>query len=739
MQALLPLLPSGATPITDTLSVMNSGQTWTYYSGYSPIFSHAQDDNRSFKLITSQLICQRSCRQVDITKAFGVAVITVKRAVKKFREGGTAAFFQPRKGRGGSVFTATILTKAQSMLDEGQTRQKVCQKLNIKLDTLKKAIHSGRLSEVKPRLSEGTTKSQRSSADAACDMGTGCSRENERVAASLGLISHASLQFEHCNDLSFGGVLCALPALVANGLFLFLNNLFSLPPGYYDVQHIVTALAFMALCRVKTAEQLRFESPGELGKLLGLDRIPEVKTLRNKIKGMCNEKNTTEWMLSLSKFWMENNKELAGVLYIDGHVRVYNGDQVKLPRRFVSREKLCLRGVTDYYINDALGQPFFVVSKTVNAGMTAVIVGEIVPQLLKDIPNQPDEQRLESEPYLHRFILVFDRESSSRTLFKQLWDEHRIGCISYRKNAKDRWPEEEFIEESVEMPNGETLKMKLAERGTLLGKKEEAIWVKEIRKLTQTGHQTAIMSTVYTLNDRKNAAFMFARWSQENYFAYMMKHYNLHRLIDYGTEEFPDPLQKVVNPAYRDLDYKVKSLNQKLSRKKAEFGSCELQLEKVSGKKMERLICKKADLRYEIDLLQEECDELKVQRRALPSHISFEELPADYQFENLAPSRKIFSDTIKMIAYRSETAMANILKQALSKEDDARRLICDLMRSEADLVPDEKNSILNIYLHRMANPKADKAVQYLLDTLNENESYYPGTKWLLRYRLIGAN
>ena len=137
MQALLPLLPSGATPITDTLSVMNSGQTWTYYSGCSPIFSHAQDDNRSFKLITSQLICLRSCRLVDITKAFGVAVITVKRAVKKFREGGTAAFFQPRKGRGGSVFTATILTKAQSMLDEGLTRQKVCQKLNIKLDTLK--------------------------------------------------------------------------------------------------------------------------------------------------------------------------------------------------------------------------------------------------------------------------------------------------------------------------------------------------------------------------------------------------------------------------------------------------------------------------------------------------------------------------------------------------------------------------------------------------------------------------
>ena len=736
MQTILPLIPAGATAITDYLSVIKDESQWSYHIGTLPFFFHEEDALRSFKLITSQLIVAGQCSQVAISNAFGVPLISVKRAVKKFREGGVDSFFELRKGRGGSVFTAEVLAKAQKLLTEGCSRQEVCEELGIKLDTLKKAIHSKRLLEPEKGSVIGSTKSERSSDDASYPMGVGCSREGERIAAALGLLTEASLQFEACNDLSYGGVLCALPALEANGLFQFLGKYFTLPRGYYDVPHIVMALAFMALCRIKTAEQLRFESPGELGKLLGLDRIPEVKTLRSKIKALCTERNSAEWMLSLSKLWMDKDENLAGTLYIDGHVRVYNGGQTKLPRRFVSREKLCLRGVTDYYINDALGQPFFVVSKTINAGMNAVISEEIIPQLRKDVPNQPDDDALKKDPYLHRFILVFDRESSGPTFFKKLWDEERVACISYRKNVKDQWPQEEFTEEITEMPNGEILKMKLAERGTLLGKKDQNIWVKEIRKLTESGHQTAIISTAYTINDRKTAAFMFSRWAQENYFAYMMKHYNIDRLIDYGLEDFPDPLQEVVNPAYRDLDYKIKSLNGKLSRKRAEFGACELKLEKVSGKTMKKLICKKANLREIIELMQQECDELKAKRKALPRHISFQELPIEFKFDSLEPSRKMFSDTIKMVAYRSETAMANILKENLDKKEDARRLICDLMRSEADLMPDQENKVLNIHVHRMANCRADDAIEHLLNTLNQNESYYPGTDWLLRYKLV---
>ena len=83
--------------------------------------------------------------------------------------------------------------------------------------------------------------------------------------------------------MSFGGVLCALPALAQNGLFQHLHTSFPSLGGYYTTLQVITLLAYMALCRIKTVEQLQYESPGELGKLMGLDRVPEVRCLRKKL------------------------------------------------------------------------------------------------------------------------------------------------------------------------------------------------------------------------------------------------------------------------------------------------------------------------------------------------------------------------------------------------------------------------------------------------------------------------
>jgi hypothetical protein len=127
---------------------------------------------------------------------------------------------------------------------------------------------------------------------------------------------------------------------------------------------------------------------------VGLDRIPEVKTLREKIEHISGHGSVQNWGEELAKSWMEEDPDLAGTLYVDGHVRVYHGKQTKLPKRYVSREKLCLSGVTDYWVNDALGQPFFVVTRTVNAGLLAVLREEIVPRLLEDVPHQPTQEQL---------------------------------------------------------------------------------------------------------------------------------------------------------------------------------------------------------------------------------------------------------------------------------------------------------------------------------------------------------
>ena len=83
----------------------------------------------------------------------------------------------------------------------------------------------------------------------------------------------ASTRFEVCRDVSFGGVLCALPALAENGLFRHIHDCLSKLRGYYSTLHVIILLAYMALCRFKAVEQLQYQPPGELGKLLGLDHV----------------------------------------------------------------------------------------------------------------------------------------------------------------------------------------------------------------------------------------------------------------------------------------------------------------------------------------------------------------------------------------------------------------------------------------------------------------------------------
>ncbi len=122
--------------------------------------------------------------------------------------------------------------------------------------------------------------------------------------------------------------------------------------GFYPLESIFLLLALIALARIPSLEALRYVAPGEWGKLMGLDRIPEVRTLRQKITQLCSEQGLAErWSNALAKQWMAQEPECAGVFYADGHVRVYHGKLTDLPRRYIARERLCLRGTTDYWVN----------------------------------------------------------------------------------------------------------------------------------------------------------------------------------------------------------------------------------------------------------------------------------------------------------------------------------------------------------------------------------------------------
>lgn len=734
-QMLLPIFPTEAKLINANIAFQKRDGQVYYFNGHMPIFTHAEDDLASFRMFTSQLYVNGNCNQMELVKAFGVSKSSVKRAVKKYRKGGSAVFFAKRQVlKKPRILTPEVLKQAQSMLNQGQSKSKVANALDIKQDTFDKAIGSGRLSvpvQVQPATSSaGSVKSERSETDSQAAMGMGCLRVLERVAASRGELTEAAVRFEAARDVTNGGVLCALPALLANGLLKHVKDYFHLPNGFYSLLQIVLLLGLMALARIKSIEQLRYITPGEWGKLLGLDRIPEVRVLREKVKYLADEGQVSEWEAALSKEWMASEPESVGILYVDGHVRAYYGSQTKLPRRYVARQRLCLRGMTDYWVNDQLGRPFFVISTPFTSGLLVMLRNEIVPRLLNDVPGQPSAEELEANPYLHCFVLIFDREGYSPVYFKEVWDDNRVACQTYHKYPGEDWPATEFKAYQVSMAWGNMVQMKLAERGSRLS---NGLWVREIRRQTESGHQTSVISTDYITELTIIAAHMFGRWSQENFFKYMMQHFDIDRLISYQTEAV-DETKKVVNPDWRKLDSKVRSKAAKLSRKKVEFADINL-AEGLNDADMAEFEVKKGSLREEIQWLQIDLDELKEQRKNTVKHLSLVELPQSERFKQLSPTRKQFIDTIKMIAYRAETAMALILRDVLARPDDARSLLRQIYASDADLIPNENEKTLTVRLHHLTNHLSDKAVQNLFDDLNAAETIYPGTNLKMVFKL----
>ena len=301
--------------------------------------------------------------------------------------------------------------------------------------------------------------------------------------------------------------------------------------------------------------------------MLGLDRAPEVRTLRVKVKILADQEQAFPWSAELCNEWMAQVPQEAAVLYVDGHVRVYHGNTKQLPKHYVARERLCLSATADYWVNAMDGKPFFVVSQAVDPGLLQVLERDIIPRLEKDVPNQPDSDQLAADPLLHRFTVVFDREGYSPDFLLKM-KKRRIACLTYHKYAGEDWPQEEFFPVEVRLASGEVTTMRLAERGTWLGGK---LWVREIRKLTETGHQTSILSTDYKSAAAVLAAAMFARWSQENFFRYARQSFNLDGLVDYGTDIVPDTTM-VVNPAYRTLEGQTRKKISVLNRKIAEIG-----------------------------------------------------------------------------------------------------------------------------------------------------------------------
>ena len=543
-------------------------------------------------------------------------------------------------------------------------------------------------------------------------------------------MNEAPVRFESCEALPFGGVLLLLPFLLECGLLSYRNHYEQRDSGYYNFDNLFILVAFLYLCRIKSFEQTKHCSPGEFGKLIGYDRIPEVKTLRGMIREITAQNHTGEWTAALSKSWIDDeNPELY---YIDGHVQVYHGYLANLGKKHVSRQRLCLPGVMEFWINASDGSPYFFVTAEVNEKMGEMLVDEIILQLLNLHPVSEERKRLMEEcPEEPVFTLVFDREAYSPSLFARLWDKYRIAIITYRKNAKNLWDESLFTDYEVVTSLGK-VKMKLGEQSF----SHEKCTMREVRKLAVDGHQTSVVSTNQTVSTENIASHMFARWAQENFFRYMRQEYALDKIIQYSVDEIDTDI-KIVNPEYNNITYKIKKEKEKLGRRKAKLYECEeINPLQLTEKENEKRMRKRLELVEEISLMEHRTEGLVNERKKIPYKIPLGQMPESIRYNRLNKESKALQNVIKMICYRAETALAALLAPHYKRANqEIRALIKSVVRTSINMEVDRKNEVLKITLYPLSNPRSNDAVGKICDTVNATNTIYPGTNLRLIFKI----
>ena len=558
-------------------------------------------------------------------------------------------------------------------------------------------------------------------AQSGADMGIAVTRIEERALAVTGEQVYAPSLFDSNESVENAGVLFALPSLLTQGLDKLFTTFRNLPNGFYGLHHILLLLCFMTLCRIKNIEQLKKTSAGEFGKLLGLDRIPQVEYLRKKIKQITDQRQCDFAQESLFTLWSEKMSELF--FYIDGHVRVYSGTAANLPKHFVSREKLCLSATTEFYVNTFEGLPLMVINGELNERLKDAIE-KIIPEIKKTIPAARDSNK----PI---FTLVFDREAYEPGWFIKLWEEHRIAIISYRKNVKDKWEEDMFKPIEIQMYNN-NVTVQLCEMGSLI----QGYRFREVRKLSESGHQTSIITTHPDLPIRQIAGKMFSRWSQENYFKYMTENFDFDRMIQYGAEPLANKEASIPNPLYKDLTYKIKKMKEKRARLQAQVFR-KLETMTLENKEIHKIIEQNAQLTEKIADYTDNINDWLSKRKCISSRIKVRDLPQEKQYNKLIEESKKLKNIILMLAYRAESALFCILPEGYNNaKKDGRQILKEIFTACADLIPDYQNEILYVRLHSLATPRANALAKYLCRFLNDTKSTFPMTNLKLIYEMV---
>ena len=733
MQMQFPLPPFEAQNISSLLAIYRENGQIFFYNGSSPIYFCAEEDKEGIRIASVLFSTLELASVNELSDALGIHRTTIFRNRIKLEEHGIASLLDLRKTEDRTPYKVTGDKKEtiQESLDTGLSIRQAAREAGITEGAIRYGIRKGRITRpVKDQSSGGngveenqedlSGSFQRSEKDQNCTGGVAVKRLVERSIARTGELREAAPEFLPAEAVPGGGVLLALPALLGEGLLKTGEKVYGgLKNGYFGLKSILLVLAFMALLRIKTVEQIRSKSPGELGILLGLDRAPEVKTLRRKLKELGGYNLAAVFKGELAKYWAEKEPDSLGYLYIDVHVRPYHGRKHTLPKTHVARRRLCMPATTDFWVNDTKNDPLFFVTAPANDGLLSMIDQEICPEVRSLVADD------------RRITLIFDREGWSPKYFKK-WAKEGFDVITYRKGRYEQWAEDDFSKIS-EINNGKRVTYLLGEKTIELGK---GFMVREVRRLCDDGHQTSIISTRFDLSPFTVAIRMFDRWRQENFFRYMRHEFALDSLCTYDTD-LADPNRMVPNPEKKGKEKELAPIAKHLHDLERDYGKNIIENEYASDTTIEEIRKTHTEKEEEIAALKEQCEQIKTLMRAMPERVKVKQILEVENIVGLETERKTFTDIIKMIAYRAETTLAEIIEPFFVRhENEARSFLKKVFQMQADIIPDRENQSLTIRLHGMPTWREQESLATLCDFLTSQEICFPGTDLQLYFKTI---
>lgn len=687
--------------------------------------SYAVSDRMAEAYAMVSLVEQGWATQQQIARALDCSSRTIRRNQRRFEHGGLAAL-----GHGGGY------PKGQGRLSgersrwihrlktEGHSHREIARRAGVSEMAIRKLLQRLGWKEAPPQpelipVQSATAANPNLSAFGAAAEPAPASQDTDpsdrcadRLLARLGLLEDAPPLFGAASAVPRAGVLLAVPVLIASGVFECAQGIYgSLGPSFYGLRTSLLTLLLMALWRIKRPENLKEYSPQSLGRVLGLDRAPEVKTLRRKLARLAATGRAAQLGEALARRRVALRGKAMGFLYVDGHVRVYHG-QHALPKAHVARMRISAPATSDYWVNDRCGDPLFVVTAEANAGLVKMLPG-ILDQVRRLVGKR-------------RVTVVFDRGGFSPKLFQQILAAG-FDVLTYRKGRHRKIPRTRFRPHTARF-GGRKVSYVLADQEVRL--LQGKLRLRQVTRRMENGHQTPILTSRRDLRAVQVAYRMFDRWRQENFFKYLREEYALDALVEYAAVP-DDPTREVPNPVWRAVDAQLRQAWARVDRLQSEYGLEALNNLERKHRTMRGFKIAYGKLGAKIWTAWQRVLQLEKRRAAVPRRVPVQEAIGK-PVVKLAPERKHLTNLIKMVAYQAESDLLRWVAPHYRRADDeGRTLIQAALASAADLNVTQRE--LRVTLAAQSSPHRTRAIAALCEELNRRKVAFPGSSLRLVY------